>query len=310
VLFTDSKLFSQPISRITFGGAALSGEGGGYGFGEISENESESLLKASWDAGINIYDTAPIYGFGLSEERLGRYLNPEAIVVSKGGVDWHPNRRVNMSNDPAVLEKMFYESLKRLKREKIDIYMLHWPDPRVDTRKAMEVLASLQRKGLITHLGLSNTNQSELQKAQQIAPIMAIQNECNYFQHSTFDFLPKDLLRMAWGTFDKGILSGRANSLRKYHSSDARSWAPWWKKSNLKEKFESVEILKVILNEFNVSLTQFALSFNLQLHEISTTLVGLKKSPDLETLTQDLNQLIIRERMIEILKRLNHSHEE
>src|SRR5690606_24070798 len=59
---------------ITFGGASVSGEGGGYGFGKMSEAEAETLLKKAWDEGINLFDTAPIYGFGLSEERFGRYL--------------------------------------------------------------------------------------------------------------------------------------------------------------------------------------------------------------------------------------------
>lgn len=307
MLFIESKIFGQPISRISFGGGGLSGEGGGYGFGAISEKESETIIKASWDAGINIFDTAPIYGFGLSEERLGRYLPQEAIVVSKGGVDWHPNKRVNMTNDPAVIEKMFFESLHRLKRDYIDVYMIHWPDPRVKIEKPLEVLIKLKEQGLIKHIGLCNTHEQDLIKAKKMTQIDALQSEHNLFSHKNFDFVQDPIFKMAWGTFDKGILSGRVFPERKYDASDARSWAPWWKKSDFKTKFEILTKLKSILNDYNVSLTQFALSYNLQLYEISTTLVGLKKTQDLETLTRDLNGLIIRERMNEIINRLNHS---
>ena len=310
MLFIESKIFGQPISRISFGGGGLSGEGGGYGFGAISEKESEIIIKASWDAGINIFDTAPIYGFGLSEERLGRYLPQEAIVVSKGGVDWHPNKRVNMSNDPVIMEKMFFESLKRLKREYIDVYMIHWPDPRVEIERPLEVLIRLKERGLIKHIGLCNSQKQDFEKAKKLASIDILQSESNLFSHDNFDFAQEPIFKMSWGTFDKGILSGRVFPERKYDASDARSWAPWWKKSDFKTKFEILEKLKLILDDYSFSLTQFALSYNLQLYDISTTLVGLKKTQDLETLTRDLNRLIIRERMNEIIKRLNHSQGE
>src|SRR5690606_12662881 len=100
--------------------------------------------------------TAPIYGFGLSEERFGAYLPKEAFIISKSGVDWHANKRVNMTNDPFVTERMLNESLKRLKRDSIDLYMIHWPDSRVDIRLPLEVLARAQKAGKIKYIGLCN----------------------------------------------------------------------------------------------------------------------------------------------------------
>ena len=137
MIYRENTIFGRPVSAIGFGGAAISGEGGGYGFGDMSETEAQTLLGHSWELGINLYDTAPIYGFGLSEERLGKYLPKDAIIVTKGGVDWHSTRRVNMTNDPKVIERMFLESLKRLKREYIDVYMIHWPDKNVDIRRPL-----------------------------------------------------------------------------------------------------------------------------------------------------------------------------
>ncbi len=136
-------------SFLGFGGASLSGEGGGYGMGLVSEKEAETLIKLAVDSGINIFDTAPIYGFGLSEERLGKYLPKNQFIISKGGVDWHENKRVNMSNDPKIISKMLHASLKRLNRDCIDLYMIHWPDPRVDITEPIKVLLKAKEDGKI-----------------------------------------------------------------------------------------------------------------------------------------------------------------
>lgn len=306
MMYRENHALNKSLSQIGFGGAAVSGEGGGYGFGVMTEAEAEILLKAAWDAGINLYDTAPIYGFGLSEERMGKYLPKEAFIVTKGGVDWHSTKRVNMSNDPKIMEKMLLESLKRLKREYIDLYMIHWPDPRVDIRRPMEVLRKFQEKSVINHVGLCNTNLEELKKAQEIGPIASIQSELNVLNRKAFDDLNdewKKYFSMSWGTLDKGILSGRVVQDRKYDASDARSWAPWWNKKEVALKIERVQKLKVILDDYHISLTQFGLHFNLNLYGVSSSLVGLKSSSDLLQMTLNLQQNIPSEIMKEILNR-------
>jgi myo-inositol catabolism protein IolS len=306
MIYRENTTLNKSLSQIGFGGAAVSGEGGGYGFGIMSEADAESLLKEAWEHGINLFDTAPIYGFGLSEERMGKYLPKEAFIVTKGGVDWHSTKRVNMSNDPKIMEKMLLESLKRLKREYIDLYMIHWPDPRVDIRRPMEVLRKFQEKSVINHVGLCNTNLDELKKAHEIGPIASIQSELNVLSRSAYNDLGdewKKYFTMGWGTLDKGILSGRVIKDRKYDASDARSWAPWWNKKEVALKIERVQKLKVILEDYHLSLTQFCIHFNLNVYGISTTLVGLKTSRDLLQMTLNLQQNIPNEIMKEILNR-------
>lgn len=306
MFYSENTSLNKSLSRLGFGGAAVSGEGGGYGFGDMSEAQAEKLLKEVWEAGINLFDTAPIYGFGLSEERMGKYLPKEAFIVTKGGVDWHSTKRVNMSNDPKIMEKMFFESLKRLNREYIDLYMIHWPDPRVDIRRPMEVLRKLQEKSLINHVGLCNTNLDELKKASEIGPISSIQSELNLLNRKPFDELEgewKKYFSMSWGTLDKGILSGRVLKDRKYDASDARSWAPWWNKKEVVLKIERVEKLQKILSDYNIGLSRFCVHFNLNLYGISSCLVGLKSSADLLEMTFNLQQNIPSEIMEEVLKR-------
>ncbi len=304
MIYRNIAVFNSPLPVITFGGASISGEGGGYGFGAMNEGEAERLLKVAWDQGINLFDTAPIYGFGLSEERLGKYLPKEAMVISKSGVDWHETKRVNMTNSPVHTERMLHESLKRLKREIIDIYMIHWPDSKYDIREPLAVLKKAQEEGKIKHIGLCNTNLEDLARAREICQVEVIQSELNLFNSAPFDCLKdewKETFSMSWGTFDKGILTGRVTRERKYDKSDSRHSAPWWNKKDVLKKIERTEQLKKILPEFGLSLQEFCLHYNLYYYGLSTVLIGFKSEADIVQMTSNLQQKLMRERIEEVL---------
>ncbi len=278
---------SESSLPLAFGGASISGEGGGYGFGAVSENEAETLIRHVYERGVRIFDTAPIYGFGLSEERLGKYLPKEAQIISKSGVHWHENKRVDMTNSPEVTEKMLRETLKRINREMIDVYMIHWPDPRVDIRRPLEVLKNYQDKGVIRQLGLCNTNSEDLKKALEVASIDYLQSEMSLFKTESFTGLsPEKFITMSWGTFDKGILTGRVFKGRKFDESDCRSWAPWWNNKEVMEKVERAEALAKRLEQDGVSLKHFALQFNLQFKGINLILAAAKSTKDFDEILE------------------------
>lgn len=297
------------VSVLTLGGGAFSGEGGGYGFGPINQHEVSRLIHLGIDLGINHVDTAPIYGFGLSEERIGVALlgkREQMLITTKGGVGWHDNKRVNMSNDPDLVEQQFLASLKRLQTDYIDFYLLHWPDEKVDIRPPLERLKKYQEKGVIRHLGLGNTHPEDYLKAKAVCDIQAIQSELNYFNSSSLIKMQEHLLQdqvgfMGWGTFDKGILSGRVHEKRLYDKSDARSWAPWWKQQDLKAKKEKVDLLKQKLDLEKVTLTQFCLSYNLSFAGATTLLVGAKSENDLRKLISESANLLDHDRLQKIL---------
>lgn len=281
----------QSFYPVGLGCAGLSGEGGGYGFGDVSESQAEALIKTALELGITLFDTAPIYGFGLSEERLGRFLkqSDEAFIITKGGVDWHPTRRVNMTNDPKVIEKMLHESLKRLKRDRIDMYMIHWPDPRVDIRRPLEVLLKAREQSKIRFLGLANTNAEDLEKAKELTVLDGFQAEHNLWQQSNFALIADQAQRAlftGWGTFDKGILTGRVNLERQYDSSDARSWAPWWNKKEIELKLKQVQILRGLCEPFDLSLSELSLLGALTSLSPGVVLVGSKTPQDLKEVVE------------------------
>lgn len=250
--------FNEFLFPLAFGGASISGEGGGYGFGSISQKDSESLLEYATNLGVNVLDTAPIYGFGISESRIGQFIRSQRekfLVISKSGVDWHSTKRVNMTNDPKSTSKMLIESLRRLDSEYIDLYMIHWPDKAVDIRRPMEILAKARREGKIKMIGLCNTNESDLKKAFEIDEIHMVQSEFNLFNQEsiTNELFPvlNDLKIpfMGWGPLDKGILNLSITPDRKFEKDDCRSWAPWWDKKIAEKKSSIVIEFKKHLKE-------------------------------------------------------------
>lgn len=280
---------------VVFGGASISGEGGGYGFGDIDEAAAISLLNEACDKGITVFDSAPIYGFGLSEKRIGQAFKnkrEEVYLVSKSGVSWHENKRVNMTNDPVVTQRMLEQSLKDFQSDYIDLYMIHWPDKNVDIRFPMEVLAKAKQQQKIRHIGLCNSNPEDFSKAGEVVEVDVLQSEYSLIKDKAFESLDKDIKKMGWGTFDKGILTGRVNKNRTYDKSDCRSWAPWWKKSDLNIKLEKVERLKQHLDSKGIELIDIALHFVLQNDINLAPIVGMKNTQQLDSVINVLSKKI------------------
>lgn len=291
MIYKEISGFFDRIPALTFGGASLSGEGGGYGFGPLSDKEAEALIKEAWEQGVTFFDTAPIYGYGLSEQRLGKFLEKDAVIISKAGVDWHPTKRVNMTNDPQVIKRMLQDSLRRLNREYIDIYMVHWPDAKIDIRKSIEIIAEAQRRGQVKHIGLCNTTSEDIKRAQEVCEIKVIQSELNLFNQKPFEDLGeswKNKVSLGWGTFDKGILSGRVTFNRRHAPEDARSWAPWWNKKTVEAKILRVQRLKNILDKYNIHLPHFCIQYSLRRFGISSCLIGFKSVQDIQQSVLDV----------------------
>lgn len=285
-ILQSTKNFGQTgwkIPVLSFGGASLSGEGGGYGFGLVSKVEAEELVNFAIDLGIKLFDTAPIYGFGLSEQRLGEFLKgkrDQVYIATKSGVTWSSSKRVNMTNDPVIAEEMLITSLRDLRTDYIDLYLIHWPDKNVDIRKPLEVLAKYQSKGVIRKIGLCNTNMDDLTKANEITTIDVIQAEYNLFNRSAedeiFPYCSKHQCAfMSWGPLDKGALTGNYDLKRTYDDYDARKSAPWFKKSDLEKKVLVVEEMKKLLPS-KIPIMHMVNSFYQSQCILSTILVGAK----------------------------------
>ncbi len=293
-----ANFLGKTVHPLSFGGAALSGEGGGYGFGDISESDAIELVRYAYESGIRVFDSAPIYGFGLSEKRLGlalKSMRDDCILISKSGVSWHDNKRVNMTNDPKETEKMLLQSLKSFNTEYIDLFFIHWPDERVDIRRPLEVLSKYKEKGVIRHLGLCNSNLEDLEKAREIDTIEVVQSEYNLFNRSVENevfpyLLDVNIDFMSWGTLDKGVLTGLYDLSRVFDDSDCRKKSPWWKKSDVEKKVELVDQCKKYLEGKDYNFIDLAISFNLHHKALTTVLCGVKNKARLDSIMKSIGR--------------------
>ena len=292
------------VSVIGMGAASISGEGGGYGFGDITEADAITLVHAAQDAGINLFDTAPIYGFGMSERRLGKALQgarrQRAFIVSKCGIDWDGEKNVRLDNSPETTRRMLDQSLRDLNTDYLDLYLVHWPDKDNDIRKTVEVLVEARQAGKIRAFGLSNTNKVDLAAATEVAPPQVLQSQFNLFENEPVEALFGAIAEhsmgfMSWGTLDKGILTGRVREDRKYDASDVRSRAPWWTSVDRTPRYRAMEKINPLLEEAGHTGLELALSHVLDHSQTSTALCGVRSTEQLETACAAVGNLLSSE---------------
>lgn len=310
---------NEKVSFIGFGAASLSGSGGGYGFGPISDEDGVSLVHTALSAGVNLYDTAPIYGFGESERRLGLALKgrrDEAFLVSKCGVAYDDQRRVRIDNSPHTTQQMLEDSLRRLDTDMIDLYLVHWPDESVDIRHTVETMARAQERGMIRYIGLSNTFAQDLEKAREICPIDVVQLQANFLYPDALDLLEKteDLTQlgvMSWGTLAKGILTGRVDRQRTFDPVDARHSEPWWVNANHEPHFATMDELSPMLADLGHTGLELALGYLADRGTVDTLLCGVRNLGQLRSAIGALNNLPSHETLaeaIEVRDRVFASH--
>lgn len=178
------------VHRMGFGAMRLTGEGI---WGEPADREGAiRVLRRAVELGVNLVDTADSYGPEVSENLIAEALHPYPpglVIATKGGLlrpgpgRWKPN------GDPAHLRRACEGSLRRLRVDRIDLYQLHSPDPAVPLEKSLEELARLRDEGKIRHVGVSNFDVDELERASRIVPIVSLQNRFNLGDRSSLEEL-------------------------------------------------------------------------------------------------------------------------
>jgi len=178
------------VNRMGFGAMRVTGD---RIWGEPQDPaEAKRVLRRSVDLGVNFIDTADAYGPDVSERLIAEALHPYPrglVIATKGGLtrpsapEWVPDGR------PEHLRAACEGSLKRLKLERIDLYQLHRPDPKVPLEDSIGELAHLQKEGKIRHVGVSNFDVEELALARRIVPIVSVQNRYNVTDRASEDVL-------------------------------------------------------------------------------------------------------------------------
>lgn len=275
------------VSAIGFGGGAVSGKGGGYGFGHIDEDEALRVLRHAFDRGITLFDTAPVYGWDLSEQRIGKALHDvrdQVFLVSKAGV---VQRQPSIDNSPENIRVMLERSLRNLQTDHLDLYLLHWPDPNVPIEKSMACLRGLKEQGKIRAIGLSNFDASTVRRAQAAERVDVLQNPFNLFRRGIREELfglvvEYEMGLMGYGTLHKGMLCGRMSPWRKFDEVDVRSRMKMDEPSILKQYYAFGKISQMLEGTGHTPL-ELAIGFVLSHPEVSTALCGMRTTEQVDT---------------------------
>ncbi|KTT55655.1 general stress protein [Pseudomonas oryzihabitans] len=241
-----------PVSRIGLGTWAI----GGWMWGGTDEARSIETIRGAVQGGINLIDTAPVYGFGRSEEIVGKALEgirDQAVIATKVALEW-PDEQVRRNASAARIRQEVEDSLRRLRTDRIDLYQVHWPDPQVSHEETARELERLRQEGKILAIGVSNYSPEQLEAFRQFANLSTVQPPYNLFERAIeADVLPyaqrHGLVVLAYGALCRGLLSGRMHAQTQFDGDDLRQGDPKFQAPRFAQYLAAVEALTAFARE-------------------------------------------------------------
>ena len=257
--------------------------GGGSDWGVTSEIDAQNTLHAALDNGLNWIDTAPIYGAGIAEERVGRAVKGKRAQIwlaTKCGISLCGGRP-DHDLRPASIFAECESSLRRLQTDYIDLYQIHWPDPKIPLTDSLGALVRLQEQGKIRYIGVCNFSREQVEQASALVPIASVQG-----QFSLLDNKAKELVSLchargiafwAYGVLGGGILSGKYKQMPNLRKCDARRY---FYKYYFGEDFtcatQVASRVQEVARQKQVPATAVALASVLQFGGVKGVLVGAR----------------------------------
>jgi aryl-alcohol dehydrogenase-like predicted oxidoreductase len=240
---------SLVVSRIGLGTWAI----GGWMWGGSDEQQSIRTIHEALDRGITLFDTAPVYGFGHSEEILGKALaqggrRSRAAIATKVALDWSDGKPFRNASRQRIMKEV-EDSLRRLRTDVIDLYQVHWPDPGTPIAETAGAMADLLRAGKIRAIGVSNFSPAQMDAFRAVAPLHAAQPPYNLFERAIEkDVLPycgkHDLAVLAYGSLCRGLLSGKMSATSRFDGDDLRKADPKFRPPRFAQYLAAVAALE------------------------------------------------------------------
>jgi aryl-alcohol dehydrogenase-like predicted oxidoreductase len=280
--YTSLPGLDKRVSRIGLGTWVV----GGWMWGGSEEKEGIAAIEAAVDAGISFLDTAPVYGFGRSEEIVGKAIRrigrDRVVLATKAGLEWNDREEIRRNSSPERLRKEIDESLRRLGVDSIDLYQVHWPDARVPIEEAAQALLSFQAEGKIRALGVSNYSPSQMEAWRKFAPLHTDQPPYNLFERG----IERDLLPycrangigvVAYGVLCRGLLTGKFSASHSFAEGDIRRIDPKFQGDVFRRYLAAVDDLRLLAQAQGCTLAQMAARWALQQPGISVVLWGARR---------------------------------
>jgi aryl-alcohol dehydrogenase-like predicted oxidoreductase len=289
--FADIPDTAINASRVALGTWAI----GGWMWGGTDEAESVATIRAALEHGINLIDTAPAYGFGRSEEIVGKAigeadLRSRVLIATKVGLEW-ADGKVFRNVSRARIMREIDDSLRRLRTDYIDIYQVHWPDPRVAIEETADAMHALFHHGKIRAIGVSNFSVEQIEQFRRVAPLHVLQSPYNLFERGIeADLLPycreNKIAMLGYGALCRGLLSGSMRPDTVFKGDDLRRIDPKFQAPRFAQYLAAVQKIDTLARErFGKRVIHLAVRWMLD-QGITTALWGARRPDQLQPVDQ------------------------
>lgn len=279
------------ITPVGIGAFALGGKAWEYGWGQQSDVDSISAIRAAIESGVNWIDTAAVYSLGHSEQLVSEAISvysesDRPYVLTKCGITWNEGGQLNFSSDPRSMVDEVEDSLRRLNTDCIDLLQIHWPSKTgIPVEHSWEALLKMKAQGKIRYAGVSNFNRQQLETCEQIGHVDSLQPPLSLINDKACaDILPWCKQHgtgvIGYSPLQSGLLTG------KYNTENIKELplADWRQKSDefLSQLEQSVALmpeLKQVALEKEITLIELAIAWVLEQEGVSGAIVGAR-NPD------------------------------
>jgi aryl-alcohol dehydrogenase-like predicted oxidoreductase len=276
------------VSRIGLG----TWEIGGLDWGAVPDDVAVATCLSAVERGINLIDTAPIYGAGRSEEIVGKAMRAHGrredfYIATKAGLERNSFGVFSNSNGPRLRAEL-EASLRRLGTEYIDLYQVHWPDTRTPIAETAALLAGFEREGKVRALGVSNFSVAQMDDFRSVAPLASNQPPYNIFDRQIDETIrpwcaANGVAILCYSPLCRSLLAGRVTRGMNFDPKDIRSFDPKFKEPRFSQYVTAVERLAALARErYGKSVLQLAVRWVLDRPGISVALWGARRPGQLD----------------------------
>ncbi|MCF8017897.1 MAG: aldo/keto reductase [Vallitaleaceae bacterium] len=274
------------------------------------DTKSSKIILSALDLGINFFDVAPVYGWGHSEEVLGKTLKEagirdKVIIASKGGLLWNEKHETTNNLSKKSLLKEIDASLMRLQTDYIDIYQMHWPDPSVSLKETADALNEIKKAGKIRYVGLSNFSKKDVEEMMNHTEVHCQQSLYNMLERNTSSYHSIDLAYkteeevlpmvrkhgqafLPYSPLFQGLLAGKFTSGKNFSENDIRNANPKLVGKDYEKYFEAANQIKELANLYGKPMNELALNWLRQKPEVTSIIGG---ASSVEQLRKNINCL-------------------
>jgi aryl-alcohol dehydrogenase-like predicted oxidoreductase len=284
------------VTPLAFGAWVI----GGWMWGGVEEKEALRAIRTAYDIGITTFDTAPIYGFGKSEELIAKALKNvprnQYQILTKFGMRWEQSEGEfffdSLDNDGKPVKIYKYagkesvqreceDSLRRLKTDYIDLYQIHWPDITTPISESMEAVAKLMEEGKIRAAGVCNYSAQQVEEALKTVNIVSNQVPYSMVNRGIEkEIIPQALEKgigiLPYSPLQRGLLSGKITPDYKFNEGDTRPNTRYYKPENLDRINEMLNKIKPVADAHNVTLSQLVINWTAHQPAMACVLVGAR----------------------------------